>query len=115
MNGPNETGGAATPPAIAPSVNAGSINRYHAPADPHKVVFFAADGQPFKAKGKLAAFQQALIAAGNEGVAHVEVMPWLHNAADAARALRTRGVHIETRIGKPSRWVLRSRVCEVRP
>ncbi len=115
MTGPNEKGGAATPPEFTRPDMAGSVGRYHRPSHPHKIIRFDSDGQPIKAKGKLAAFFRALIAAGSEGVAHVEVMPWLNNAADAAKALRDRGVWIETRKGSPSRWVLRSDVREVLP
>ena len=115
MSGSNEMGGAATPPEVTRPDMAGSIGRYHGPADPHKAIRFVSDGQPITAKGKLAAFLRALIAAGSQGVAHIEVMPWLNNAADAAKTLRDRGVWIETRKGSPSRWVLRSDVQEVLP
>lgn len=115
MSGSNEMGGAATPPVTARHEASGSIGRYHGPIDPQKVIRFISDGQPITAKGKLAAFQQALIAAGSEGVAHIDVMPWLNNAADAAKVLRDRGVRIDTRKGSPSRWVLRSNVQQVLP
>lgn len=115
MSKPNSKGGVTAPPVTARHEASGSIGRYHGPSHPHKAIRFVSDGQPIKAKGKLAAFLRALIAAGSEGVAHVEVMPWLNNAADAAKALRDRGVRIETRKGSPSRWVLRSDVREVLP
>ncbi len=114
MSAGNETGGVAAPPATARVPASGRICRYHGPVDPHKVRRFIVDGQPITTKGKVAAFQQALLAAGREGVAHIEVMPWLNNAADAAKALRDKGVLIETRRGNPSRWVLLSVVREVR-
>ena len=94
---------------------AGFIGRYHPPADPGKTFHFISDRQPIKAKGRRAQFLRALISAGSEGVCHTEVMPWLLNASDAAKALRDRGVRIETRKGHPSRWVLRSQVREVQP
>lgn len=115
MNGPNEKGGAATPPVTARHQASGSIGRYHGPSHPHKVIHFVSDGQPIKAKGKLAAFLLALIAAGSEGVAHVDCMPWQLNPGDAVKALKDRGVRIETRKGTPSRWVLLSKVRKVQP
>jgi hypothetical protein len=115
MNGPNEKGGVAAPPVTARHQASGSIGRYHGPSHPHKAIHFVSDGQPISAKGRRAQFLRALIAAGSEGVCHTEVMPWLLNASDAAKALRDRGVRIETRKASPSRWVLRSDVQEVRP
>ncbi len=115
MNGPNEKGGATTPPEVTRPDMAGSIGRYHGPSHPHKAIRFVSDGQPITAKGKLAAFLRALIAAGSEGIAHVDCMPWQLNPGDAAKALRDRGLGIETRKGSPSRWVLRSDVREVLP
>jgi hypothetical protein len=115
MTGPNETGGADTPPATARLQAPGFIGRYHPPVDPGKTIRFISDGQPIKAKGGRAQFLRAMIAAGCEGVCHTEVMPWLLNASDAAKALRDRGVRIDTRKGKPSRWILRSVVQEVQP
>ena len=85
------------------------------PSDPHKIIRFVSDGQPITAKGKLAAFLLALIAAGSEGVAHVDCMPWQLNPGDAAKELRDRGVRIETRRGTPSRWILCSQVRQVQP
>lgn len=113
MSAGNETGGVAAPPATARLATSGWIGRYHGPVDPHKVAHFIVDGQPVTTRGKVAAFLRAMIAAGNEGVAHVEVMPWLHNASDAASALKHKGIGIDTRKGQPSRWVLVSNVREV--
>lgn len=113
MSAAIDTGGVAAPPATARIETSGWIGRYHGPADPHKVARFMADGQPVTTKGKVAAFLRALISAGSEGVAHVEVMPWLHNASDAANALKDKRIGIVTRRGHPSRWVLVSRVHEV--
>jgi hypothetical protein len=115
LAGGGMTGGGATPPESTGPERAGNIGRYHGPDTPRKTIRFISDGQPFTTKGKVAAFLLALIAAGYRGVAHIEVMPWLNNAADAAKALRSRGVLIETRKGQPSRWVLQSRVREVQP
>lgn len=106
-------GGAATPPETPLRKALGSICRYNAPATSHKPVQFTIDGHSFATKGKVAAFMRALMAAGSEGVAHVEVMPWMHNPSDAAMVLRKRGVRIETRKGRPTRWVLQSQVREV--
>jgi len=106
-------GGVGAPPETARIEMSGWIGRYHGPADPHKVARFMADGQPVTTKGKVAAFLRALIAAGGEGVAHVEVMPWLHNASDAASALKDKGLRIDTLKGHPGRWVLASNVREV--
>ena len=53
--------------------------------------------------------------AGHKGVAHVETLPWLLDAGAAVKALKDRGVSIDTRRGRPARWILRSQVQEVRP
>lgn len=113
MSAVNDTGGVTAPPATARIETSGMIGRYHGPAHPHKVARFIADGQTIQSKGKVASFLRAMIAAGDAGVAHAEVMPWLHNAADAARNLRRKGLRIDTRKGHPSRWVLVSVVQEV--
>ena len=115
MSGANETGGAGTPPEVTRPNNAGCIGCYHGPADPHKSIRFISDGLPIKAKGQRAAFLLALVAAENRGVAHLDCLPWMLNPADAVKALRERGVRIDTRKGSPSRWVLRSIVREVKP
>jgi hypothetical protein len=111
----HEKGGVAAPPATARSETSGQVGRYHAPAEPRKAVPFTIAGQVFELHGKRAAFQCAMIVAGDEGVAHIEVMPWLLDPRSAVRALKDRGIAIETRRGKPTRWVLRSPVREVLP
>lgn len=113
MSAGNDTGGVVAPPATARVSAPGWIGRYHGPADPHKAARFIADGKPVTTKGKEAAFLRAMIEADGEGVAHVEVMPWLLNAADAAKNLRRKGLRIDTHKGHPSRWVLVSKVREV--
>ena len=115
MNWPIEKGGVAAPPVPARREASGSIGLYDGPSDPHKIIRFVSDGQPITAKGKLAAFLLALIAAGEKGVAHVDCMPWQLNPGDAAKELRDRGVRIETRRGTPSRWILCSQVRQVQP
>lgn len=114
MNARNEKGGAATPPKTAHAQAPGQFGRYHPPIDPRKPTRFTSGNHTFKTKGHRAQLLRALIAAGSEGVAHVEVMPWLLNASDAAKALRDRhGLQIDVRRGRPNRWVLRSPVREV--
>lgn len=116
MSGLERTkGDAATSPMLDGTYAPERIGRYHGPNDPHKTIHFECDGQPIKAKGKVAAFLSALMAAGDTGVAHVDCLPWQLNPGDAARTLRVRGVRIETRKGKPDRWILRSVVREVQP
>ena len=107
-------GSGGTLPATARVDASSQVGRYHAPASPGKAVSVMADGQLVTVRGKRAAMLQALRAAGWEGVAHVEVLPWLLNPADAIKALKARGLRIETRRGQPTRWILRSDVQEVR-
>ena len=59
----------------------------------------------------------AMLVAGLTGVARVDVQPWASNPGDSIARLRKRGLSIETRKGKPSRYVLRSIVTrlEARP
>lgn len=115
MNGPNETGGAATPPEFTRHSMTGCIGRYHAPADPGKSFRFLVDDRPVRFRGKRAALLRALIAAGSEGVVHVECMPWLFDISAAVVALKAGRVRIATHRGKPTRWVLLSDVREVQP
>lgn len=115
MRDRNKSGDAATPPVTERVSTSGMICRYHGPTDPHKIARFIVDRHTVITKGKVAAFLRALISAGSEGVAHVEVMPWLINASDAAKSLRDRGVWIDTQKGNPSRWVLRAYIREVLP
>jgi hypothetical protein len=114
MIGRNGKGGVSPPPATARHQAPGQIGRYHGPADPSKAVRFIVDGQPITFRGKRAAMLQALMVAGSEGVAHVETLPWLLNPGDAVKAFRAKCIHIDTRPGKPSRWILRSQVRELK-
>lgn len=115
MSGAIEVGGAATPPKARPDAT-GQIGRYHGPGDPHKRHAFNCAGRHITLRGCYAAFMQAMLAAGEAGVTRNDCVPWLANPSDAYATLRDKHhVRIDSRKGKPHRWILRSDVQEVQP
>ena len=112
MNGPNEKGGAATPPF---DCQCGAITLYLGNPTPNAARYFDIDGKHSAFKGQLPAMLHALNAAGGDGIANAQCRLFSVNPCDQVSALRKRGVRIDTAKGQPTRWILRSQVQEVLP
>ena len=92
-----------------------AITLYRGNPTPDKAVCFAIDGRQQGFKGQLPAMLRAFCVAGSDGVENRQCRLFSVNPGDQVATLRKRGVRIETRKGKPSRWMLRSVVREVQP
>jgi hypothetical protein len=88
---------------------------YRGNATPDKAVCFDVDGGLQSFRGQFPAMLRAFCAAGGNGVENRQCRLFSLNPGDLVAVLRKRGVRIDTRKGKPSRWILRSDVREVRP
>lgn len=92
-----------------------AITLYRGNPTPDKAVHFEIDGRQQGFRGQLPAMLRAFGAAGSVGVENRQCRLFSLNPGDQVAVLRKRGVRIDTRKGKPSRWILRSVVREVQP
>jgi hypothetical protein len=90
-----------------------AITLYPRDPTPDKAANFEIDGKQQEFRGQLPAMLRALGAVGRGGLENRQCRLFSLNPGDQVAVLKKRGVRIDTRLGKPSRWILRSDVREV--
>lgn len=111
MSGGNEKGAVVAHRPFA--CECAAITLYPPNPTPDKASHFEIDGGQQGFKGQLPAMLRALVATGKEGIENRQCRLFSLNPGDQVAVLKKRGVRIDTRLGKPSRWVLHSDVQEV--
>jgi hypothetical protein len=86
---------------------------YVLPAQYCKPIWYTVDDHSFATKGRRAFLLDLLIAAKPAGIDRTATWQAISNIGDTVKALRAKGLSIDTRRGQPAHYVLISDVCRI--
>jgi hypothetical protein len=107
-----ELGAARTAPSVRKSTN-GTSTTYVLPAQYCKPIWYLIDDHSFSTKGRRAFLLDLLIAAKPAGIDRAATWHAISNIGDTVKALRAKGLNIETQRGQAAHYVLLSDVHRI--